>query len=137
MKDQYFGDRRDYFKLNLLLDLFDGTQLQQLISVLMLTKPDTTAEGRLTAFPVGAGRPVMHTFLTNAVAEKRRRVSGLRHLMASLGVPYVPHHDDRFFEHDQRLEYFSELKRVASDAALVFYDPDIGIEIKNTATWRF
>jgi hypothetical protein len=136
MKNQYFGDRRDYFKINLLLDLVSGAELQQIVSLVMLTPNDETTEGRLTAFPVGKGRAALHGFLNGAVAANRRRVSELREFMASASIRYVAHHDDRFFAHEHRLEYFGGLTHVVLDSALVFYDPDIGIEFANTASMR-
>jgi len=50
-------------------------------------------------------------------------------------VAYVPHRDDEYFGHDRRGGYFDALK-LPLDHALLFFDPDIGIEIKNMSSMK-
>lgn len=48
MKNQYFGDKRDYFKYDVLERLAaDVPEIQQLTCVWMLTPPDTTGQGKV------------------------------------------------------------------------------------------
>ena len=47
MKNQYFGDKRDLFKFDLLLDLMASGRFRQLAYVPMLTQADATRQGGL------------------------------------------------------------------------------------------
>ena len=51
MKNQYFGDKRDYFKWNLILALTEtqGSN-KSLVYLPMLTPHDSTQEGRFTVY---------------------------------------------------------------------------------------
>lgn len=94
----------------------------------MLTPADTTTEGRLTRFDCGPGRRTIYEFLRSALEANRRDVKELRRLMEDIGVGYIPHYDDQFFEHEQRDAYFEALKARSLESTLVFCDPDIGME---------
>ena len=53
MKNQYFGDRRDYFKYDVLERLAaDLSQVQWLTCLWMLTAPDGSARVEFRSFPI-------------------------------------------------------------------------------------
>lgn len=129
MKHQYFADRRDMLKYELLLDLaLSGKVPARILSVLMLTSNDTTAEGSVKSFKQEQRRRELYDFLRACLVSNTRNVSLLRAFMHRVGVDYVPHHDDRYFTEAARTEYFASVAAAAHDHALIFFDPDIGLE---------
>jgi hypothetical protein len=50
MKNQYFGDKRDFFKYNLLLDLLECLDLATLTFIPMLTPDYGTNEGHFKSY---------------------------------------------------------------------------------------
>ena len=64
MKDQYFGDKRDFFKWNFLEDMLGGCKdLRLLTYVAMLTAPDDSKEGNLNKYDAVNRRESLFTFL--------------------------------------------------------------------------
>jgi hypothetical protein len=117
MRNQYFGDERDYHKYSLLLDLAVG--YSQLTNVIMLTPDDSTGEGRKRNYPAGE-RPDLHEFLQTSSG-----VGALRTFFRGRGFSY--HHYDRPFTLD-RERYFSAISSGWLRDAVVFLDPDTGME---------
>lgn len=134
VKHQYFGDSRDLFKYDLLLDLAEAHGARRLTLIPMLTPPDTSGHGRLTPARGGSRNPAIYDFLRQAVASGQRDIRQLRELMSSLGVTYLPYRDDRFFDPDERSEYFEAVPNSSLENALIFFDPDTGLE---TGTHRY
>jgi hypothetical protein len=127
MKDQYFADRRDFLKYELLLDLAEQVPPRRLLSVLMLTPDDGSAEGNVVSYTPGLRRPELHAFLRDCLGVGTRRVSLLRDFMTRVGVDYLPYRDDEYFG-DGREAYFSSCAGLARDHTLIFLDPDVGLE---------
>jgi hypothetical protein len=129
MKHQYFADRRDFYKYELLLDFVEKHPLpKRLLSILMLTPDDESGEGDITEYPVGVRRPKLFRFLKSCLSNGQRRLPSLRHFMEQAGVDYKPLHDDHYFHDSIRSDYFDECAQIASDYPLIFFDPDIGLE---------
>lgn len=63
MKNQFFADRRDFFKYDLLLELLEGGQLSGLTLVPMLTPDDGGPDGRFTRYRCGNRRAGLYKFL--------------------------------------------------------------------------
>ena len=137
MKHQYFADRRDFLKYELLLDLADQHPTSgRLLSVLMLTPNDYTAEGNVKKYEQGLRRRELFEFLKGCLDARTRNVSLLRSFMRQVGVDYQPHLDDHYFEHTHRGEYFSACAAVAREHSLIFFDPDIGLETRTLGYMR-
>ena len=129
MKHQYFADRRDFLKYELLLDLADQHPSSgRLLSVLMLTPNDDTAEGNVKKYERGLRRRELFEFLKGCLDAGTRNVSLLRSFMYQVGVDYQPHLDDHYFEHTHRGEYFNACASAAHEHSLIFFDPDIGLQ---------
>jgi hypothetical protein len=128
MKHQYFADRRDLFKYDLLLDVLEAVPgLLRLTSVLMLTPDDRSGEGRV-GLAAGRRRPDLTEFLSRCRMEDRLNLVTLREFFQQCGVRYHPYKDDEFFESSHRRAYFASVPSEWLANALIFFDPDVGLE---------
>src|ERR1700679_1621877 len=75
MKNQYFGDARDLFKYDLLLELVAIQGGRQLVFIPMLTPNDGTAEGNLTGYKCTTQRPLLYQHLRRALDSGRRKIT--------------------------------------------------------------
>jgi hypothetical protein len=135
MKDQYFGDSRDYFKYHLLEDLMGALpQLKQLTILWMLTEPDETGEGNV-AFADNAELPRLTAFLRTHLDAGDRSVLHMRDYFAENGIEYTPWHDEKpYFVKQLRRSYFRSVPDHSLQDALVFLDPDIGLTTQERAS---
>lgn len=130
MKNQFFADRRDFFKYDLLLELLEGTAFAGgLTLVPMLTPNDGGPDGRLTQYLCANRRQGPYQFLRACLSEGRRNILELRTLFAGFPKPYTPYRDDAYFRHETRDEYFEAIPDSALRGTLVFLDPDNGLEV--------
>ena len=63
MKNQYFGDRNDYFKYDLLISLAGQLAAKKLSIIWMLTEDDDSQHGKKTKYARGAGNSGLYEFL--------------------------------------------------------------------------
>lgn len=64
MKNQYFGDRRDYLKFDLVIHLVENLPgIERFSYVAMLTGDDSTSDGQITSYSRGVGRQDLYDFL--------------------------------------------------------------------------
>ncbi len=128
MKNQYFGDRRDLFKYDLLLDLVDSHGAKRLTFVPMLTPDDDSTEGRLTQADSRGRRRVLFDFLKGCLDSGQRDIRKLREVMPQFAVDFMPFRDDAWFTHEQRTEYFGAVTGRLLEGSVIFFDPDIGLQ---------
>jgi hypothetical protein len=122
------GAVRVVVKYDLVLELIAALpQLRQLTLVPMLTADDGGTNGRLTSYERGAFRDDVFTFLRECLASGRRDIRELRRLFSDRPFQFAPYADDAFFTGD-RDDYFAGVPGVALQSALVFFDPDNGLE---------
>ena len=125
MKNQYFGDRRDYLKYSLIRAL--GCELSVAVCWL-LTDDDQSKEGGKTDYLCQPDKwrkydPPVYDFLRGHVRPEERRVDVLEKSKL-LGDKC------RFFSCKVpsdglgRFDYFEEFIKFADGAGLVFFDPD-------------
>lgn len=130
MKNQYFGDRRDYLKYSLLRSL--GRQLSVAVCWL-LTEDDLSTDGRKIGYldepdEWRASDPPVFDFLRRKVLEEKQRRVDVLHKAGLLGDNY------RFFSETvpvddlERCRYFDRFMEYAGGTDLTFFDPDTGIE---------
>ncbi len=132
MKQQYFGDARDYFKYDVLDRLAsDLGSIERLTCLWMLTAPDRTGQGRVR-FTDDPELPELTEFFRERLASDdpaRRRVGEMRSYFASRPFALVSYRDDREdFGPGTRAEYFARVPDQALRRAVVFFDPDKGME---------
>ena len=135
MKNQYFGDRNDYFKYDLAIfccEQLSGTR--RLTFIPMLTQDDGSGDGKLIQYRQGAGRGDLHRFLQESVKKKRRTVARLREYFDANGpsFTYCPYGDslDQEFTHEGRENYFRGVPQAYLKDAVILLDPDNGLEAK-------
>jgi hypothetical protein len=128
VKSQYFGDVRDFHKYNLLLDLIGG--YRQLTNVVMLTPNDETKEGKKRGYEQGELRADVYDFLRT----HDRNIAHLPKLFAGRSFTY--NHYDKPFTYKGRDAYFASIPEGWLKDAVVFCDPDIGLEDERAYTQK-
>jgi hypothetical protein len=137
MKDQYFADRRDFVKYELLFDLVELRPARpKLTFIPMLTETDGTKEGSVTRYDLGKRRPQLFHFLQGALNGEKRELRQLHAFMRDSRVVFYLHSDGEYFQHDRRAEYFARLPGEELESAVVFFDPDIGLETGSVSYMR-
>jgi len=136
VKNQYFGDRNDYFKYDLAIFLSEQlTGIKRFTFIPMLTANDGGGDGGLIDYRQGAGRPDLYQFLKDKLKKRQRKVSHLQEYFKTNGLQfrYCPHGDtlDKEFTNNGREGYFKEIKQGHLRNALVLLDPDNGLEVKS------
>lgn len=132
MKNQYFGDKRDLFKFDLVLDVMAATGLASFTYVPMLTPPDEKPDGRLTPRVPGGRRPALFDFLRSVREGGHADIRELRAFLGELsGIRYLPYRDGLDagkYGFESRDEYFAGIPDDLLVASCVLLDPDIGLE---------
>lgn len=130
MKNQYFGDKRDLLKFSLLESLTEGVQdMRQLTCIWLLTPPAANNDGN-RHFKESEGGSKLATFLRDCVATGRRDVRELSRYMAGRSEAYFSYGDEpsHYFTARSRATYFASIPDSALRNAVVFFDPDNGLE---------
>ena len=136
MKDQYFGDRNDYFKYDLAIFLSEQlTGIKRFTFIPMLTANDGGGDGELIGYRQGAGRPDLYKFLKDRLKKKQRKILHLRQYFKTNGLQfkYCPHGDslDGEFTNKDRDAYFRSIPTGDLQKAVILLDPDNGVEVKS------
>jgi hypothetical protein len=132
MKHQYFGDARDYLKYDVLDRLASDLRgIETLTCLWMLTPSDNTGQGQV-AFVPDAELEELTAFFKERFTDpdsERRRVSEMANYFAPRPFSFVSYGDeDETFSMSTRTRYFREVPGEALQRAIVFFDPDTGME---------
>ncbi|MEK6978318.1 MAG: hypothetical protein AABX40_08005 [Candidatus Hydrothermarchaeota archaeon] len=130
MKNQYFGDRNDFFKYDLVLTLMERLEgLERFTFVPMLTGDDKSRDGSLTYYD-GKRRKDLEDFLKGCVEGSARDIRKLRSFMSNYGqIKYCPYRDGKHFTDAERERYFDGIDPSTLQRAVILIDPDNGLEI--------
>jgi hypothetical protein len=131
MKNQYFGDRRDYFKYDVLDHLATELHLERLTCLWMLTPPDRTGQGLVPFVPDPDLPELTEFFRTRLSSDERRqaRVSEMGGYFRTRPYAFSSYRPDREdFGPATRSEYFGSVPAEILRQAVVFLDPDNGME---------
>lgn len=136
MKNQYFGDKRDCFKYDLLIELVEKLNLDQLTFIPMLTPSDQSNDGQLVDYAGNGRRQDLVDFLGRQVKTGHRNVVQLREYFKGRDFRFIPYRDNEedkgsLFQHDSRDEYIDGIPGHALSKGLVFFDPDNGFEVES------
>jgi hypothetical protein len=144
MKNQYFGDIRDQFKYDLILDIMRrnrGLRLEKFTFIPMLTKNDHRTDGnkrgveeRKRRYRPGSRNDELVHFLgrSDGIAPGERDFTEIlgffndKHFRTSI-------YGTGYFSHRLRDEYFSLIPGHMLKSALVLVDPDNGLEVKHSS----
>src|SRR5579859_2538118 len=146
MKHQYFADERDFLKFDLWMELADHLGQCRLTFVPMFTAPDGTKQGGKRKYAVGERRKCLYDFLQSFCLpenENKRSITELRQFFASKAgrvYHYQPYRDGEkkdcdYFEHERRLDYFTNIPSGWLFNSVVLIDPDTGLETRSRY-WR-
>jgi len=130
MKNQYFGDKRDYFKYRLLEALTLGIPgLKQLTCLWMLTRPIENNDGR-KPFVADPADSRLAAFLVRCRAREVHDIRVMQKYFQSTGCRFFSFRDQPkdYFSRENRSEYFRVVPDAALQRSLVFFDPDNGLE---------
>ena len=130
MKNQYFGDKRDLFKFDLMLDLMESGRFERLSYVPMLTASILgSREGKLVPRDAKGHRLALFEFLDAA----RVNGDGIRNWHRYFGRhgsygfdAYRDRSED--YSHAARETYFGGINAEMLRRACILIDPDIGVE---------
>ncbi len=139
MKDQYFADKRDFFKWDFLEDLLDGcAELKSFTNITMLTPPDDSREGNLRAYELDHRREPLYNFLQGCLTDEKQKVSEMRRYFQGKWFSYYPHPDSAGspYSYESRQDYFGSIPQDKLQQALVFFDPDIGLQAGSMSYMR-
>jgi len=138
MKNQYFGDTRDLFKYDLILDLLQNSGLVHFVLIPMLTKNDFSTHGRRINYGkanAGVNRVELRSFLEKCLFENRRNIKELENFFREWKTPksvkLTIYRVDEYFSSEEREEYFSSINIDALARSVILADPDIGIEVRS------
>lgn len=138
MKNKYFGDINDYLKYGLLRVIAGETGLR-IGFCWMLTADDGRADGGKTRYLDQAAvwrsyDPPLFDLLQQAVRSGERNIGAVEKGQL---LPDVVYHSDLLGDsQDERHQYFGELESCTTDAELVFFDPDNGMEVRSRPKGR-
>jgi hypothetical protein len=136
MKNQYFGDKRDYFKYGLLEALATGVDgIEQLSCIWMLTPPAANNDGR-KAFVPHPDHARLSAFLDACRAKGIADVAEMKAYFGDQAFRFFSYGDsaERYFTLKSRGDYFRDIPDAALRKSLVFFDPDNGLEPLGKAT---
>ncbi len=137
MKNQYFGDNRDLFKYDLILQVIKNTSsINHFTFIPMLTKNDDTKQGGerdRNKAKFGKQNKDLIRFLNEFKENSKRNINELESFFKKKAINMKIHcGKDKYFSHRQRKEYFKQIRRELLSKSLVFIDPDIGLQVKRT-----
>jgi hypothetical protein len=130
MKNQYFGDKRDYFKYGLLEALTLGIPgLEQLTCLWMLTRPIENNDGK-KPFVAHADDSRLAAFLEACRSREVHDIRAIQGYFQGIGCRFFSFRDQPqdYFSRENRSEYFRVVPQEALQRSVVFFDPDNGLE---------
>ena len=146
MKKQYLGDVRDLFKYDLIQQILKRvSSLQKFTFIPMLTKNEPkSGDGNKRNFVRARkkGRPGTNNEKLMDVLKKykgmyvnERDFTEIEMHFKSEGIEILLYEDKgrEYFDHRTRGEYFKNIPESLLHKSLVFVDPDIGLQINNSA----
>ncbi len=139
MNNRFFGDAKDLVKYDLVIELMERlNDLDRLTSLLMMTAEQVTQQ--TPKYPRGLRRKSLYRFLAERIERKERKASKLRDFFGNR-FEYIPYRDDadpafQPYSVATRMDYFAAISPAHLQKALVFIDPDTGIEPVNRSSMK-
>lgn len=135
MKDQFFGNKRDYFKYDLVLDLMCSLGISRFTNIVMLTGSGYNTKGGKTNYSCGNRRRTLYHFLQSVAngPKDERKVVRLREYFTESypGIEYIPYMNDsdkdQCFSGSNRDSYFDGISGADLQKAVILVDPDTGL----------
>ena len=141
MKNQYFGDLRDVFKYDLVLEILFHTNLTNFTFIPMLTPNDLTEDGMRINYDKVKNkfRSTLKNFLIRCVNENRRNIKELKKFfnkfdsihLVKLELSMKIYEEDQYFTNLNRRDYFNNINDYFLKESVILVDPDNGLEVKS------
>lgn len=138
MKDQYVGDINDYVKYSLLRAV-QGARHGRLLVCWMRTTDDGRGDGQLTAYLSQAERyrsvdPPLFDGLAQLMSANMRRLTAVE---AADFLPRTSYFSTLLEDgRGSRQQFMADLRSVASEHELIFFDPDNGLGVESVPVGR-
>jgi hypothetical protein len=133
VKNQYFADQNDYFKYDLLISLAKQLTVKKLSVVWMLTPDDGSHDGGKVTYSRGASDSGLYQFLQKSLHDGTRNVARIDDYFKGAGhdLDYCSYGDSETFCQSDRATYFKGIPKANLDDAVIFLDPDNGLEVQS------
>lgn len=125
---KYFGDARDYFKYDLITSFFEANFLNNYSFIPMLTEHRQDNEGNRWPVRRKCRSEILYEFMMTRIDKSLNHWEDwLSQYVASYNT--VKPADETFFRNESRDNYWKRFRPLTEiEKALVFFDPDIGLE---------
>ena len=133
MKNQYFGDNKDLFTYDLVLQIIQAGLVEHFTFIPMLTSNDGTGHGEKCnrdKARAGIQNKELVGFLDECVNVNKRDIGQLEKFFGKYDIDMTIY--GKGFSHRQRREYFEQIGDELLLKSLVFVDPDIGLEVERS-----
>ncbi len=130
MKNQYFGDNKDLFTYDLVLQILQAGLVEHFTFIPMLTSNDGTGHGEKCnrdKARAGIQNKELASFLDECVNGNKRDIRQLERFFGEYAIEMTIY--GKGFSHRQRQKYFEQIGDELLLKSLVFIDPDIGLEV--------
>jgi len=136
MKNQYFGDNKDLFTYDLIYHIMQSGLASHFTFIPMLTSNNDKGHGAKNnrdKARAGTRNKDLMGFLDSCVRENKRDIRQLESFFAGYGIKMTIYAGkDGYFSHQQRQQYFDQIGEELLTGALIFVDPDVGLEVTNS-----
>lgn len=141
MKNQYFGDNRDLFKYDFIDFIFKNNKISSIDSftfIPMLTENNNRNDGNQTKIDkakAGTKNAGLIAYLRECRAENRKNITEIKNYFLNHGIAIKIYGENEFpvhgkyFEHKGRANYFEKIDPKLLSKALIFVDPDNGLQV--------
>ena len=136
MKNQYFGDNKDLWKYDLVMEILRAGLVEHFTFVPMLTKPDGTNHGgkadRRHA-RAGTRNKELANFLDECINSGQKDIKPMVGFFQRYGIKMTIYYGkDGYFSHRKRQSYFAGIENELLSKSLILVDPDNGLEVKSS-----
>jgi len=129
VKNQYFGDKNDLYKFDLVLELMEHVPgLSQFVYVAMLTPADDSDHGHLFKGDADGRSEELRAWLAERIEQGERDVNHLAAFFESKAYryrPFIGHFTD-----EGRGAYFARVLEADLRRSVILLDPDNGLETR-------
>ncbi len=133
MKNQYFGDNKDLFKYDLVLEIMRAGLVEHFTFVPMLTKPDETNHGRKNnRNHASTSNEELMDFLDECINKGQKDIEQIIAFFQRYDINMTIYGHNGYFSHQERQSYFAGIENGLLSKALILIDPDNGLEVKNS-----
>jgi hypothetical protein len=135
VKNQYFGDNKDLFTYDLIMQIMQAGLVEHFTFIPMLTENDGSRHGgRIKRAQARAGtlNSKLMLFLDECVREEKRSIEQLSAFFEKQDIKMTIYKGNGYFSHQERQKYFKQIGSELLSKSLAFVDPDIGLEVRNS-----